>query len=101
MLDKKKFYEQLKHTKKYIPIYISMKVNDNSNYSINLNEERITTSKENFSCNFTLQIIDRTKTGYDQYVCNDIEFDLLDENIRTDYQLFKYINKILDEKIGG
>lgn len=100
MLDKNKFYEQLKHTKKYIPIYISMKVNSNSKYSINLTENRITTSKEKFSLNFTLQVINNEKSGYEKYVCKDIEFNLLNENVKTDYQLYKYVDKILKEKIG-
>ena len=92
-LDKNKFYEQLKHTKQYIPIYVSMKINNNSKYSIILEENRNTISKEKFSLNFILQIIDRSKIGYEKYVCEDIIFNLLEENIKSDYQLYKFINK--------
>nr|DAP59144.1 MAG TPA: hypothetical protein [Caudoviricetes sp.]DAV87203.1 MAG TPA: hypothetical protein [Caudoviricetes sp.] len=94
-LDKIKFYEQLKKfNNKYIPIFIMMPINLNSKYSIILDENRI---ENKITHNYTLQIFDRTKTGYEKYLCNDIEFNLIDENIKTDYQLYKFICK----KIGG
>ena len=41
-LDKNKFYEQLKQfTNKYKPIFIIMPINNNSKYSIVLDENRI------------------------------------------------------------
>lgn len=100
MLNKLKFYEQLKQfaTNK-LPIYISMPINSDSKYRINLSENRITSAKKQFDTSFTIQILDMTKTGYEKYVYKDIEFNLIQENIRTDYQLYKYIENLLKEKI--
>ena len=93
-LDKNKFYEQLKQfTNKYIPIFIMMPIGD-SNYSIILDEHRIA---QNITHNYTLQIFDRTKSGYEKYVSKDIEFNLIKENIKSDYQLYKFINKKIKE----
>lgn len=94
-LDKNKFYEQLKRfNNKYIPIFIMMPINENSKYSIILDENRIAQKIEH---NYTLQIFDRTKSGYEKYLCKDIEFNLIKENIRSDYQLYKFINKKISE----
>ena len=95
-LDKNKFYEQLKRfNNKYIPIFIMMPIG-NSNYSIILDENRIAQKIEH---NYTLQIFDRTKTGYEKYLCKDIDFNLLKENIRSDYQLYKFISKKINEVV--
>lgn len=94
-LDKNKFYEQLKRfNNKYIPIFIMMPINENSKYSIILDENRIAQKIEH---NYTLQIFDRTKTNYEKYLCKDIEFNLIKENIKSDYQLYKFINKKINE----
>lgn len=100
-LDKNKFYEQLKQfANKYIPIFIQMPINLESKYSIILDEFR--TSSEKAKHNYTLQILDRTKSGYEKYMCKDIEFNLIDENIKSDFQLYKFIskkvNEVLEEK---
>lgn len=59
-LDKNKFYEQLKRfNNKYIPIFIIMPINDNSKYSIILDENRLANK---INHNYTLQIFDRTKS---------------------------------------
>lgn len=94
-LDKNKFYEQLKRfNNKYIPIFIMMSINENSKYSIILDENRLANK---INHNYTLQIFDRTKSGYKKYLCKDIEFNLIKENIRSDYQLYKFINKKISE----
>lgn len=94
-LDKNKFYEQLKRfNNKYIPIFIMMQINENSKYSIILDENRLANK---INHNYTLQIFDRTKSGYEKYLCKDIEFNLIKENIRSDYQLYKFINKKISE----
>ena len=96
-LDKNKFYEQLKRfNNKYIPIFIMMPINADSKYSIVLDENRIA---QKISHNYTLQIFDRTKSGYEKYLCKDINFNLIEENIRSDYQLYKFINKKINEVI--
>lgn len=96
-LDKNKFYEQLKRfNNKYIPIFIMMPINENSKYSIILDENRIAQKKDH---NYTLQVFDRTKVGYKKYVCKDIEFNLIKENIKSDYQLYKFINKKINEGV--
>ena len=59
-LDKNKFYEQLKRfNNKYIPIFIMMQINENSKYSIILDENRLANK---INHNYTLQIFDRTKS---------------------------------------
>ena len=94
-LDKNKFYEQLKRfNNKFIPIFIMMPINEQSQYSIILDENRIA---QKIDHNYTLQIFDRTKSGYEKYLCKDIEFNLIKENIRSDYQLYKFINKKISE----
>lgn len=100
-LNKKIFYEQLKKfSNNKLPIYVSMLIDVNSKYRINLSENRITSMKINFSPNFNLQILDTSKTGYEKYVCNDIEFSLLEEGIKTDYQLYKFVNSLLEKYIS-
>lgn len=100
-LNKKIFYEQLKRfSTNHLPIYISMLIDIDSKYKINLSENRITTMKKNFNPNFTMQIIDTTKSGYNKYVCNDIEFNLVDEEVHSDYQLYKFINSLLEKYIN-
>lgn len=96
-LDKNKFYEQLKQfTNKYIPIFIMMPINSNSKYSIILDENRL---KHKIDHNYTLQIFDRTKSGCKKYLCKDINFNLIQENITSDYQLYKFINRKIQEVI--
>ena len=96
-LDKMKFYEQLKRfNNKYIPIFIMMPINKESKYSIILDENRIAQKIEH---NYTLQIFDRTKPGYEKYICKHINFNLIQENIKSDYQLYKFINKKIKEVI--
>ena len=96
-LDKTKFYEQLKQfNNKYIPIFIMMPINSNSKYSIILDEYRLA---QKIDHNYTLQIFDRTKSGHEKYLCKDIEFNLIQENIKSDYQLYKFINKKISEVI--
>lgn len=96
-LDKKKFYEQLKQfNNKYIPIFIMMPINSNSKYSIILDENRLTRKIDH---NYTLQIFDRTKSGHEKYICKDIDFNLIQENIRSDYQLYKFINRKINEVV--
>ena len=97
MLDKKQFYAQLKNTRKGIPIYISMYINEKSKYLINLCEYRITTQPEKISKDFYLQIIDTSKKGYEKYMCRDIQVDLIAQNIDSDYKLYKFIDKKLQE----
>lgn len=95
-LDKNKFYEQLKcFTNKYIPISIQMPLNKESRYSIILDEFRTSVGK--ITHDYTLQIYDRTKTGYEKYMCKDINFNLINENISSDYQLYKFILKKVNE----
>lgn len=97
-LDKNKFYKQLKQfSNRYVPIYIQMPINNQSRYSIILDEFRNTTNK--LTHQYTLQIFDRTKSGYEKYVCKDITFNLLDENIKSDYQLYKFINNKISEVV--
>lgn len=94
-LDKEKFYEQLKRfNNKYIAIFIMMPINQNSKYSIILDENRFA---QRMNHNYTLQIFDRTKSGYQKYLCKDINFNLIQENIKSDYQLYKFINKKIKE----
>lgn len=98
-LDKTKFYEQLKQfSNKYIPIFIMMPINENSKYSIVLDENRFA---QKIDHNYTLQIFDRTKSGYAKYLCKDINFNLVEENIKSDYQLYKFINKKIEEVISN
>lgn len=94
-LDKIKFYEQLKQfNNKYVPIFIMMPINSNSKYSIILDENRLA---QKIDHNYTLQIFDRTKSSYEKYLCKDINFNLIEENIKSDYQLYKFINRKIKE----
>lgn len=100
-LNKKLFYEQLKSfANNKLPIYVSMRIDIKSKYRINLSEDRITSMKINFNPNFTLQILDTSKSGYKQYICKDIFFNLKSENINSDYQLYKFINSLLEKYIN-
>lgn len=99
-LDKNLFYSLLKQYKnKYIPIFIQMPININSHIKISLSEERL--SGGNITHNYNLQIYDSTISGYQKYKCKDIEFNLIQENIFSDYQLYKFINKKIQEVLGG
>lgn len=94
-LDKNKFYEQLKLAKhKYVPIFIQMPIGE-SKYSIILDEFRNTTDK--LEHQYILQIFDRTISGYKKYICKDIKFNLLNEKITSDYKLYRFINKKIQE----
>lgn len=96
ILDKKIFYKQLKsYTNKYIPIFIIMPIKEKSKYKIILDECRTTNDK--IKLDFLLQIIDSTKSGFEKYMCKDISFNLINENIRSDYQLYKFINRKIEE----
>ena len=89
-INKKDFYQQLKSfTNPNIPI--SMKLDINKDYRIVLEETRGSIDK--FDGNFVYQIIDKNKTGYEKYPIKDVYFNLEKENITSDYQLYKYINK--------
>lgn len=100
-LNKKDFYAQLKpFASTKLPIYISMPIDTNSKYRINLSEDRITTMKIKFNPNFTLQILDTSKAGYKKYICKDISFNLKNENINSDYKLYKFINSLLEKYIN-
>ena len=93
-LDRKLFYSMIKpYINKYIPIFIQMPINKDSNIYISLSETRLTTDKIDYD--FNLQIFNKTISGAEKYLCKDIEFNLLKENIYSDYQLYKFINKKL------
>lgn len=99
MLDKKMFYQQLKNFRnKYIPIFVQMPINLNSNINISLSENRLSSGK--ITHDYNLQIYDRTVSGFKKYKCKDIDFNLIDKNIFSDYQLYKYINNKLKEVLG-
>lgn len=99
-LNKKLFYQHLKSfTTNKLPIYISMPIDSDGRYRINLSEDRITSMKIKFNPNFTLQIIDTTKSGYYKYLCDDICFNLIDKHITSDYQLYKFINSLIEQYI--
>lgn len=99
-LNKQEFYSQIKKYcnpfLKHHAINIYMRINENSKYKILLEEHWITTDGSRGN-DFTLQIIDTTKEGYEKYVCDDITFNLDTENIYTDFQMYKFINKKLNE----
>lgn len=99
-LNKNEFYSQIK---KYCnpflrssPININMQINEDSKYKIILDEFWVTSDGSRGN-DFILQIIDTSKSGYEKYVCNDIKFNLDEEKIYTDFQMYKFINKKLEE----
>lgn len=95
-LNKKQFYTQLKsYTNKYVPIFIGMPIDIGSNMYIFLSEDR--TSSMKIDNNFSLQIIDKTKAGTKKYLCRDIYFNLMTERIYSDFQLYKFVNKKIEE----
>ena len=100
-LDKQNFYKILKRfASSSLPIEVNMRINGNNDYAIILNEVRNTIDNVQ-TYNFVLQIIDTRKTGYEKYICDDITFNLLDENINTDFRLYKFINIKINEVLGG
>ena len=99
-LNKNEFYSQIK---KYCnpflrssPININMRINEDNKYKIILDEFWVTSDGSRGN-DFVLQIIDTTKSGYEKYACNDIKFNLDEEKIYTDFQMYKFINKKLEE----
>lgn len=102
-LDKKEFYSQIK---KYCnpflkskPINVCMRINEKSKYKINLDEFWVTTDGSRGN-DFVLQIIDTTENG-PKHTLAEILFNLDEEKIYTDFQMYKYINKFLDNQINN
>ena len=99
-LDKNLFYSNLKQYKnKFIPIFIQMPINIDSNIRISLSENRL--SGQNITHDYNLQIFNSNILGSQKYLCKDIEFNLIEENILSDYQLYKFVNKKIQEVLGG
>lgn len=100
-LDKKVFYDHLKNIQKYKPITIRMRVNDKSNYIIFLEENRLTSEKKAFSTEFYLQILDDNKRNTPSCTVFEMFFDLIKENIDSDFKLYKFVNKKISEILEG
>ena len=93
-LDKKMFYEQLKpFQNKYVPIDISMSINMNQNYYILNFGWHSYTPAGKFNPNAYAQFYDFRVSGPKKYICPDLSVDLVAEGIKTDYQLWRYLDR--------
>ncbi len=97
-IDKKEFYKQLigyqNKFRRDLPIRLYLDI-ENTDYKILIEENRNTTMK--FDGNFVIQIYNKYVRGMHRYLCDDIYINLYKENIRTDYQFYKFIEKIVEK----
>lgn len=101
-LDKKWFYEQLKQfSNKHLPIYIDIPISkENLRYRIIYSW---TSRKPNGDFNpiMSCQLIDTSKQGWNKYVVPDLIFNCQKENVTTDFKLYKYLSKWIDEALSN
>lgn len=99
LLDKKMFYAQLElFENKHESILIDMPINK-ENWNIRLIYDW-TPKKMNGEFNPIMyaQLVDVTKTvGHGKYIVPDLFFNAVDLGITTDYKLYKFLNKQIEE----
>ena len=99
-IDKAYFYENLKQfTNKYLPIFIDMPISkDNLRYRIIYSW---TSRKPNGDFNPIMycQLIDTTKQGINKYVVPDLIFDCKKEGVTTDFKLYKFLSKWVENAL--
>lgn len=93
-LDKAWFYENLKQfANKHLPIYMDIPINkENLRYRIIFSW---TSRKPNGDFNpiMSCQLIDTTKQGWNKYVVPDLIFNCKEEQVTTDFKLYKFLAK--------
>lgn len=99
-LDKAWFYESLKPFKNpYLPIFFDMSISkDNLRYRIIFSW---TSQKPNGDFNpiMSCQLIDTTKQGSQKYVVPDLLFDCIKEGVTTDFKLYKFLSKWVENAL--
>ena len=90
MINKESFYEQLKpFAHKNIPIRLVIRFGEH--YELLFSWERRIRLGEYTP--MYAQLIDMRKSGSNKYVAPDLDFDPIKEGITTDYRLYKYLCK--------
>ena len=99
-IDKAWFYENLKpFANKYLPIYMDIPISkDNLRYRIIYSW---TSRKPNGDFNpiMSCQLIDTTKQGWNKYVVPDLIFDCKKEGVTTDFKLYKFLSKWVENAL--
>ena len=99
-LNKQWFYENLKRfTNKHLPIHIDISLSkEDLRYRIIYSWTNIKPNGD-FNPIMSCQLIDTSKGGRDRYVVPDLIFDCVKEGVTTDYKLYKYLSKWIDEAL--
>ena len=93
MINKELFYEQLKPFA-HKSITIRLVIRFGEFYELLFTWERRIRSEE--YAPMYAQLIDMRKSGSNKYVAPDLDFDPIKEGITTDYKLYKYLCKWVD-----
>ncbi|MBQ2389609.1 MAG: hypothetical protein II305_06105 [Clostridia bacterium] len=101
-LDKEYFYEQLKpFSNKYLPIHFDCPISkENLRFRIIFSWH---SRKPNGDFNpiMSCQLVDTFKQGIKKYVVPDLIFDCKEEGVTTDFKLYKYLSKWIDNALEG
>lgn len=99
-LDKSWFYEQLKpFANKYLPIFFDCSISkDNLRFRIIFSWKSRKPNGE-FNPIMSCQLIDTHRQGYNKYVVPDLLFDCQKEGVTTDYKLYKYLSKWIENAL--
>jgi len=100
-LDKKWFYENLKpFANPHLPIHIDIPISkENLGYRIIFSWQ---SKKPNGDFNpiMSCQLIDTTKQGWHKYVVPDLIFNCKEKGTTTDYKLYKYLAKWVEDALA-
>lgn len=105
MIDKKKFYEYWKPKpewdgKKYfMPKVFDTNFRMNVIDNIFINVSWYADYVRKIFGKFSVQLVDLSKIGVKQYICKDQIFDLWEQGIKSDYQLYKWLDKWCEKEI--
>lgn len=95
-LDKEMFYQFLKPfaKNKSVPIFFDMPINKENLHIrliFNWHPQKVYGGTNPIA---SAQLVNTTKTvGHGKYVVPDLTFDMIEQRITTDYKLYKFLNK--------
>lgn len=98
--DKEWFYENLKgFENKYLPIFIDITLNRHEiRYRLIFSWTAYLPSGK-FNPMMSAQLIDTTKQGSQKYVVPDLIFNSIEEGVTTDFKLYKYLRKWIENAL--
>lgn len=98
-LKKDEFYKKLKpFANLQTGIHFFLNFGDKKQYTLVFNwSDKTPAGKQNYIAN--VQLYDNRKTGRDKYITRDLFFNIRENNVTTDYKMYKFIRDWVQKSI--